>query len=139
MDGSQHVALPRVRLVGEVPVKLWGLKLEEWQSRTWKKLGADGVAADGRFCVGSDWIVSPALAKSLLARPGAVLIVKDTPDQERIAIVHSDAIGAETHAALVNAINPNWDELKKAGLEPGYMNDFVGDYDKALRKREALS
>jgi phosphatidylglycerophosphate synthase len=137
MDGSQHVALPRVRLVGEVPVKLWGLKLEEWQSRTWKKLGADSVAADGAFCVGSDWIVSPALAKSLLARPGAVLIVKDTPDQERIAIVHSDAIGSETHATLVNSINPDWDELKKAGLEPGYMDDFVGDYDKALRKREA--
>ncbi|MEL6666980.1 MAG: hypothetical protein AAFQ24_12675, partial [Pseudomonadota bacterium] len=54
--------LPNVRLVGELPVKLWGLPLDQWQSRTWKKMGAAGVAEDGDFCVGSDWVLSPALA-----------------------------------------------------------------------------
>lgn len=131
--------LPRVRLIGEVPVKLWGLKLDEWQTRTWKKLGADDVATDGDFLVGSDWILSPALAKNLLAQPGAALIVKEKAlDQERVAAIHFDSADrASENADLVNAVNPDWEALKAAGLTPGYMTDFVGDYDQALRKREA--
>lgn len=130
--------LPNVRLVGELPVKLWGLPLDQWQSRTWKKMGAGGVTPAGDFCVGSDWILSPALAKSLLATPGAVLIVKDKDlDQERVAVVHGGAGSSERSAALVNSLSPDWEALKKDGFTPGYMTDFVGDYDKALRKREA--
>ena len=101
-------------------------------------MGASGVAPEGDFCVGSDWVLSPALAKSLLATPGAVLIVKDKDlDQERVAVVHGAAGATEKSAALVNSLNPDWDALKKDGLTPGCMTDFVGDYDKALRKREA--
>ncbi|GAB5454717.1 MAG: CDP-alcohol phosphatidyltransferase family protein [Henriciella sp.] len=130
--------LPNVRLVGELPVKLWGLPLDQWQSRTWKKMGAQGIAADGELCVGSDWVLSPALAKTLLATPGAVLVVRDKDlDQDRVAAVHGTAASSEKSAALVNSIDPDWDALKKEGLTPGYMTDFVGDYDKALRKREA--
>ena len=92
----------------------------------------------GGFCVGSDWILSPALAKKLLATPGAVLIVKDEAlDQERVAAVHAASQATDESAALINTINPDWDMLKKAGFKPGYMDDFVGDYDQALRKREA--
>lgn len=130
--------MPNVRLVGELPVKLWGLSLDQWQRRTWKKLGSDDVTPDGTFCVGSDWVLSPALAKQLLAKPGAALIVKDDAlGQERVAAVHANGMGTEAGAALVNTLNPDWDALKQAGLTPGYMDDFVGDYDKALRKREA--
>jgi phosphatidylglycerophosphate synthase len=130
--------LPSVRLVGELPVKLWGLPLDQWQSRTWKKMGAESVAPDGTFCVGSDWVLSPALAKSLLASPGAVLIVKDKDlDQERIAVVHGADGASDKLAALVNAVDPDWEALRQEGFHPGYMTDFVGDYDKALRKREA--
>lgn len=127
-----------VQLVGELPVKLWGLALDQWQRRTWKKLGADGVSDDGAFCVGMDWVLSPALAKSLLAKPGAVLIVKeDSLNQERIAVVHAGPESTENPADLINKVNPDWEALKRAGLTPGYMDDFVGDYDKALRKCEA--
>lgn len=130
--------LVNVRLVGELPVKLWGLSLDQWQTRTWKKLGADGVTDDGTFCVGMDWVLSPALAKSLLATPGAVLIVKeDGLNQERVAVVHALPGSAQNPAELVNKVDPDWDALRQAGLTPGYMDDFVGDYDKALRKREA--
>ncbi|MEL7055035.1 MAG: CDP-alcohol phosphatidyltransferase family protein [Pseudomonadota bacterium] len=130
--------VPNVRLVGELPVKLWGLSLEQWQTRTWKKLGSNDVTPDGAFCVGSDWVLSPALAKQLLAKPGAALVVKDEAlGQERVAAVHANGMGSEAGAALVNTLNPDWEALKQAGLEPGYMSDFVGDYDKALRKREA--
>lgn len=130
--------MPNVRLVGELPVKLWGLSLDQWQRRTWKKLGATGVAPDGAFCVGSDWVFSPALANKLLATPGAVLVVKDKDiDQERIAAVHASGATPEPAEALVNSINPDWEALKQAGYTPGHMDDFVGDYDPALRKREA--
>jgi len=130
--------LVNVRLVGELPVKLWGLTLDQWQRRTWKKLGADGVTNDGTFCVGTDWVLSPALAKSLLATPGAVLIVKeDGLSQERVAVVHAVSGSAENPAELINKVDPDWDALRQAGFTPGYMDDFVGDYDKALRKREA--
>ncbi|MEL6414811.1 MAG: CDP-alcohol phosphatidyltransferase family protein, partial [Pseudomonadota bacterium] len=44
---------------------------------------------------------------------------------------------SENSATLVNSLNPDWEALKKDGFIPGYMTDFVGDYDKALRKREA--
>ncbi|MEM1087633.1 MAG: CDP-alcohol phosphatidyltransferase family protein, partial [Pseudomonadota bacterium] len=129
---------PSVRLVGELPVKLWGLSLDQWQRRTWKKLGASEVSPEGRFCIGSDWVLSPALAKKLLTTPGAVLIVKDDGlDQERIAAVHTSGVTFDDSASLVNTLNPDWDTLKKTGFMPGYMEDFVGDYDKALRKREA--
>lgn len=101
-------------------------------------MGADSVAPDGTFCVGSDWVLSPALAKSLLASPGAVLIVKDKDlDQERIAAVHGADGASDNFAALVNAVDPDWEALKQDGYRPGFMTDFVGDYDKALRKREA--
>lgn len=137
MDESQSPEL-NVRLVGELPVKLWGLSLNQWQRRTWKKLGADGVAPDGAFCIGADWVLSPALAKSLLAKPGAVLVVKDEAlDQERISVVHMSSDASEDQAELVNTHNPDWNSLKGMGLSPGYMDDFVSDYDKALRKREA--
>ncbi|MEL6825059.1 MAG: phosphatidyltransferase, partial [Pseudomonadota bacterium] len=83
--------VPNVRLVGELPVKLWGLSLEQWQTRTWKKLGSNDVTPDGAFCVGSDWVLSPALAKQLLAKPGAALVVKDEAlGQERVAAVHAN-------------------------------------------------
>lgn len=138
MADMQQISSPQVRLVGDVPVKLWGLSLDQWQKRTWKKLGASGVSPDGEFCIGSDWVLSPALSKSLLATPGAVLIVKEEAlGQERVAVVHAKAGTADEHADLVNARNPDWDQLRQAGLTPGYMDDFVGDYDKALRKREA--
>ncbi|NQY12927.1 MAG: CDP-alcohol phosphatidyltransferase family protein [Henriciella sp.] len=130
--------MPNVRLVGELPVKLWGHTLDQWQKRTSKKLGANGVEPDGAFCLGSDWVFSAALAKKLLATPGAVLVVKDKDiDQERIAAVHANGAAPETAEALVNSIDPDWEALKQAGYTPGYMDDFVGDYDHALRKREA--
>ncbi|MEM9374929.1 MAG: CDP-alcohol phosphatidyltransferase family protein [Pseudomonadota bacterium] len=130
--------MPDVRLVGDLPVKLWGLSLDQWQRRTWKKLGANGVEPDGTMCVGSDWVLSPALAKKLLATPGAVLVVKDKDiDQERIAVLNANGMMSDACASLVNTINPDWDALKQAGFKPGYMDDFVGDYDHALRKREA--
>lgn len=139
MDHSEEAPSPRVRLVEALPVKLWGLDLSEWQTRFWKKLGADGVDSDGTLMVGSDWVLSPALAKQLLASPGAALIVREENlGQERVAVIHANnQSDADAQQSQINTINPDYDALKAVGLVPGYMDDFVGDYDKALRKREA--
>ncbi len=126
-----------VRLIGEVPVKLWGLDLHLWQQRAWVKAGAAGVSADGHLLVGADWVISPALQRALLARPGAALLVTDGVGATRLAAVHVPEKGdPEAYADLVNTPEPDIDSLRSRGLEPGEMNIFVDEYDKQLRKRE---
>ncbi len=128
-----------VHLIGELPVRLWGLALDDWQRRFWKKIGGDQAPAGAAMLAGIDWVLSPALAKSLLDKPGAALIVRDQAQgQERIAVLHlPEGSAPDAFSAQINAIDPDWDQLRKAGFTPGYMDDFVGQYDEALRKREA--
>ena len=139
MSQTTQDTMPGLGLVGSLKTRLWGLSLEEWQRRAWTKLGAAGVAADGRMLVGIDWVLSPALARCLLATPGAVLVVRDDASgEERIAAVHVPPGGDRDSArGLVNSLTPDWDGLRASGYRPGHMGDFVGDYDEALRKREA--
>ncbi|MEM0985266.1 MAG: CDP-alcohol phosphatidyltransferase family protein [Pseudomonadota bacterium] len=138
MEPSQQAQAPRVRLVGELPLKLWGLSLEEWQTRAWKKLGAGSVEAGGEVCVGTDWVLSPGLATNILKTPGAALIVTDQDlGHQRLAVIHAEPGRADAMADLVNTIDPDWDGLRDMGLQPGHVADFAGDYNAALRKREA--
>lgn len=139
MSGLEHAVDVGVRLIGDLSVKLWGLPIREWQSRAWKKLGASQVDDHGQLLVGTDWVLSPALCKSLLAKPGSALIVKDeTLGIEKVAAIHvpkqSDTKAFEE---MVNQVDPDWTNIQSRGLTPGYMEDFVGEYDHALRKREA--
>ena len=139
MSPVKQETMPSLSLVGSLTARLWGLTLEDWQARAWKKLGAGEVSADGRMLVGIDWVLSPALAKCLLASPGAALVVRDDKSgQERIAAIHVP-LGSDLAAARasINAIDPDWAVLRSDGYRPGHMGDFVGDYDHALRKREA--
>lgn len=127
-----------VRLVGDVPVRLWGLDLDDWQARAWTKAGARGVSEAGRLLAGADWVISPALQRALLARPGAALVVPDgLGDQTRVAAIHVPAgRNADDYLDLVNTPDPDLEALRGEGLTPGGMSDFVDEYDKALRKRE---
>ncbi len=130
---------PGVKLIGNLPARLWSIDLAEWQNRAWRKIGTANISDDGQLLVGIDWIFAPALADAILSSPGAVLIVKDEAlGQERIAAIHRLAGDTDaTIAQQVNAIDPDWSALKAAGYRPGYLDDFVGAYDKVLRKREA--
>lgn len=139
MSNEVQAQTPGIQLVGDLPVKMWGLSIAEWQARAWKKAGAAVVDENAQLALGIDWVLSPALAKYIAATAGAALIVKDEAlGQERVAAFHVPA-GANSPELIqwINAINPDWDALRAAGFTPGYMDDFVGDYDKALRKREA--
>lgn len=138
MSELPHEPKPGVSLKGELPVRLWGLPLREWQTRAWKKAGAADIGNGGALVAGIDWVLSPALAQTLLAQPGAALVVEDEGlQQERIVAVHVPAGGDRAAAeALVNMIDPDRAELDAAGYIVGGVDDFASEYNKALRKRE---
>lgn len=129
-----------LRLVGEVPAKLWGLDLREWQRRAWQKAGAKAVDDPAaRLLAGTEWVLSPALQRSLLATPGAALIVPEGSDGPlRLAALHlPDGANPEDFAGLIGQTNPDVAALTAAGFRTGGVDDFAGSYDEALRKREA--
>jgi phosphatidylglycerophosphate synthase len=143
-----------VRLIGAVPARLWGLEATEWQRRAWTKAGAATVSAsdgngdgtgdgakggtDARLLAGTDWVLSPALQRALIARPGAALIATDGKGVARIAALHlPEAAVAADHAQRIGQADPDRAALRAAGFHPGGVEDFAGAYDEALRKREA--
>lgn len=131
--------IPRVALIGDVPAKLWGLDLREWQRRAWQKIGAAGTSRDGRLLVGTDWIFSPALQSGLLAREGAALIVQDDTGDARLAAIHLPE-GANIDRAAASALVSKPADpaaLEALGLTPVSMDDLASSYNKALRKTEA--
>jgi phosphatidylglycerophosphate synthase len=129
-----------VRFLGEVQVKLWGLELREWQQRAWKKAGATSVDdPEARLLVATEWVLSPALQRSLLATPGAALIVEDKPGEApRLAALHlPEGVEASEYEPLIGHSDFDEDALRAAGFNTGGIDNFVGFYDRTLRKREA--
>lgn len=129
-----------VRLVGEVPLRLWGMDLREWQRRAWNKAGATVVDdRSARLLLGTQWVLSPALQRGLLTTPGAVLIVPDGTDRSpRVAALHlPDGAKAENFVGLIGQADPDVQSLRAKGFCPGGVEDFAGSYDEELRKREA--
>ena len=128
-----------VRLLGELPAKLWGMKLEEWQRRAWKKAGAISVdRKDGRLLLGVEWVLSPSLQRNLLAQPGAALLAPAADGKgERIVALHIPAdVDPAPYLALFNEAASNRAALSAVGLVPGDIHDFADAYNKSLRKRE---
>jgi len=129
-----------VRLVGNTSARLWGLDLAEWQRRSWTKAGAEEVGpVDGRLLAGMEWVLSPALQRTLLSTPGAALLVNDSsgPSQRLAALHLPEGVPADRLAGLIGQTFTDPEDLREAGLNPGDINDFADPYDKALRKREA--
>jgi len=128
-----------VRLLGELPVKLWGMDLAEWQRRAWMKAGAQGVGKrEGRLLAGIEWVLSPSLQRNLLARPGAALMVPRAGGEgEELAAVHMpEGADAATILALFSQSDLDRDAVRAAGLVPGDMHELADTYNKSLRKRE---
>lgn len=128
-----------VRLAGQVPAKLWGLSLAEWQRRAWTKAGAASVEqSEGRLIAGVEWVLSPSLQRNLLARPGAALVVPAAGGQgERLAAVHlPEGLAADSVLPFFDSSIVDREQLQAAGLTPGNMHDLADAYNKSLRKRE---
>lgn len=129
-----------VRFLGEVQVRLWGLELREWQRRAWKKAGATSVDDPAaRLLVATEWVLSPALQRNLLLTPGAALIVADSADAvPRLVALHlPEGVESGEYESLIGQTDFDEDALRAAGFNTGGIDNFVGFYDRTLRKREA--
>lgn len=128
-----------IRLLGQLPAKLWGIDLSEWQRRAWVKAGASGIdQVAGRLLLGVEWVLSPSLQRNLLAQPGAALLTpaEDGNGEQLIALHLPVGADAAPYLALFGQPVVDRAALKAAGLAPGGMHDFADAYNKTLRKRE---
>lgn len=116
---------PTVRLIGENPVRLWGVPVKE---RVRRIAAADGLAMDDACRSGPALLIDAAYAfdpqwlRFMRARPGSVLTIDGAPV---IAHVTDDSGATRTMAALPQ------------GLRAVRAEDHRDFYNKALRKRES--
>lgn len=130
---SMTQALPTVAFVGKSNLKLWGLRLEEWQRRAFLKAGAEAVNIPSNtspnILMDVHHVLSPGLAQAFVEAPMTALIV-----DHRVVAIHAkgvmqayEYIGAELETA----------PLERLGIVAKTPEDLSSDYNKALRKIEA--
>jgi phosphatidylglycerophosphate synthase len=129
-------AQERLRLVGDLPVELFGLALREWQRRAWDKAGAS--EAQGRLVVASEWVLSAGLMAALVDRPGAALAERTGDGSLRLVAVHAcDDEQAALAEALMTPAELDLRAAAEAGLFVSNASGIAGSYNHKLRKREA--
>ena len=121
-----------VRLRGDLPVRLFGLDLPDWQARAWGRAGTP----EGLLVADRGWVLSPNLMGALVRRPGTALVEPDVAGTPRLVALHAATPGQEKLAARVG---DEADEatLRASGLQVGDADAIAGRYDHQLRKREA--
>lgn len=121
-----------LRLSGDLPIRLFGLSLGEWQARAWGRAGAPRglLVADRR------WVLSPNLMAALSARAGTALVEADVTGRFRLVAAHAMTPPQERFAGSVGDIADDA-ALRDAGFTVGDADELAGRYDYNLRKREA--
>ena len=114
-EAEEAVPAPRVEVVGSSGARIWGLPMEEWQRRTFRKAGADGGGTDV-ISVEANKALSPGLVRALVATP-EVTLVDESGDWVATRTEKSDPLDPQ-----IRTVTP--DEL-------------AGSYDVALRRHEA--
>lgn len=126
---------PSVRFAGTATGKIWGLDLNEWQVRAFKKAGAD-MGDTATIVFNPDWVLSSALAASFVAASDTALVV----DGEIIGVNGGTPLGAtQADSAQTDALlGMQADDavLAQYGLTARSPTDLAGSYNKALRKTE---
>ena len=126
MNGTADI--PKLNLIGESDVKIWGLPIAEWQERAFKKAGAaiSSPSSGSMVHMAVEWVLSAALAKAFVAG-------------EKIALISDDIIigvnGVEAKDAE-RLIGRHQDALKGTDINPVGPGDLDKGYNKALRKNE---
>ena len=120
-------AKPKLNLIGETDVKIWGLSLREWQERAFKKAGVS-QAKDAKRTVhfSIDWILSSAVAKAFISAGEVALVADDK-------IIGLNGVDADTAR---NLIGKNVAALKNSKIKIARPEDLDDGYNKALRKNE---
>lgn len=122
---------PRLNLIGQSSVKLWGLPLAQWQERAFKKAGVSQEIANEQntnhlLHIGVEWVLSSALAKAFVMRSQTALISAGK-------IV---GINGATQELASRLIGQSEAALKGTDLLAVYPPDLDDGYNKALRKTE---
>jgi phosphatidylglycerophosphate synthase len=134
-QAQSDACLPACLMLLASPEKhiLWGLNIEEWQRRSFDKIGValdcqDGTSA--RILLKANWVLSSPLALALRDNPNVALVVEG-----QIVGLHARSttrIGDLEKALIANDIT----QLKKLGLHMQTPQELAGDYNESLRKRE---
>ncbi|HFB55349.1 MAG TPA: CDP-alcohol phosphatidyltransferase family protein [Hellea balneolensis] len=112
---------------------LWGLNVEEWQRRSFSKIGITTDIQDqthARACIvhKANWVLSSPVTLALRDTPNVALVVGD-----QAVSVHTSAYTHEIEKAVrTNDI----EQLKKLGFHLYTPQELAGDYNESLRKRE---
>ena len=126
----ENVPAPGFGLIGESSSRIWGLPVREWQTRAFKKAGADvtlPLAVDDRgIWHHIDWIMSAELSKSFAVT-------------ERTALIENDMIvslSSATEAEAETLIGKNVDAVVGTDFRVAGPSDVNDGYIKSLRKQE---
>jgi len=118
---------PALNLIGQSTQKLWGLSLQEWQRRAFKKAGADQAEhVTPRLHMNINWILSSALMQGFVNAGNTALIAENQ-------IIGVNGTDAETAAKLIGQPAK---ALEATGLRAVHPEDLDAGYNKALRKTE---
>jgi len=127
---SSDIPAPGFGLIGESTARIWGLPVREWQTRAFKKAGADvtlPLAVDDRgLWHHIDWIMSAELSKSFAAT-------------ERLALIESGTIVSLSSAKQTEAealIGKDASALAGTDFKVAAPSDVNDGYIKSLRKQE---
>lgn len=127
---SQEAPAPGFGLIGESSARIWGLPLKEWQTRAFKKAGADVnlplAVDDSGIWHHVDWIMSAELSKSFAVT-------------ERLALVESGVIislSSATQSEAEDLIGKPPSALSVTDFKAVTPPDVNDGYIKSLRKHE---
>lgn len=124
---GNNVIHPKLNLIGESSSKIWGLPIEEWQERAFKKAGASqdkNTAQQVHMAV--EWVLSSALMKAFVAGGKMALISGDK-------IIGINGVSENLAKSL---IGEHVSKLEGTDIKPAYPDDLDDGYNKALRKNE---
>lgn len=124
-------AEPNLIITGECPVQVWGLDGNTRHRRlfgSWK--------GEGTILVAAEWVFDTALAKELMARPGAALLIEPEAGAGLyLAAAHAPArmTGTDISKRVGSAMDAA--AAREAGLTPVSLDEIFNAYDPVLRKR----
>lgn len=124
---GHNIIHPKLNLIGESSAKIWGLSIQEWQERAFKKAGASqdkNTAQQVHMAV--EWVLSSALMKAFVTGGKMALISGDK-------IIGINGVSEDVAKSL---IGEKVSKLEGTDIRPAYPNDLDDGYNKALRKNE---
>jgi phosphatidylglycerophosphate synthase len=131
-------------IVGDCPIRIWGLSAAERHRRIFARGGVDRVQGDDEplpqdgkvVLVRADWVLEEPLAHALVAAENRLLLVDDTSrNGVRTAVAASvEAARAAELLPVVAAGDTDGTMAPPEGIEPGGVTEIGSTYNVALRK-----